>query len=58
MKVKNQFNHFWSILAFFSTPLHVFFSSKYTPSHHNIKRKYIYRVMLYHNMQKHCENLV
>jgi hypothetical protein len=61
MKAKNHFNHFWSIFAFFSTMCHAFFSCKYTPSHHNIKQNDVslfFWVMLYHNIQKHCENLL
>ncbi len=65
MKVKNHFNHFWNIFVSFSTLWYVLFSYKYTAIHHNIKRKWFifcsilfFGVMLYHNMQKHCENLL
>jgi hypothetical protein len=44
MKVKNHFNHFWNIFAFFNTSWHVFFSCKHTPSHHNIKRKWCFSI--------------
>jgi hypothetical protein len=42
MKVKNHFNHFWSIFAFLSIQWYVFFSCKYIQSHHNIKNNLVF----------------
>ncbi len=39
VKIKNHFNHFWNIFAFFNTYLYIFFSYKYILTCHNINRK-------------------
>ncbi len=48
MKVKNHFNHLWSIFAFFNTQLQVYFLYKYISIHYNIHSKQFFSFLFYY----------
>jgi hypothetical protein len=47
IKVKNHFNHFWSIFSFFNTQLQVYFWYKYISIHHDIHSKQFFSFLFY-----------